>query len=109
MLIEDMLLDLGIEVVGPVARIDEALALARRAEVEAAILDINVGGHLTYPVADILRARSIPVIFATGYGSSALPERFRNTPTLHKPFSRSSFASVIGAALADSPCDINAA
>src|SRR3712207_2012089 len=81
MLIEDMLLDLGVEVVGPASRIDEAMALARDAEVEAAVLDINIGGQLTYPVADILRARGIPVIFATGYGAAALPERYQGTPT----------------------------
>ena len=109
MLIEDMLLDLGIEVVGPAAKLDEALALARESEIEAAILDINVGGQFTYPIADILQARGIPVIFATGYGSSALPERFRGIPTLHKPFDRTRFAEVIEAALADSPCEIDAA
>ncbi len=109
MLIEDMLLDLDVEVVGPVAKMDEALALAGEIEIEAAILDINLGGQFTYPIANILQARGIPVIFATGYGSSALPERFRSVPTLHKPFSRSCFERVIEAALADSPCDINAA
>ncbi len=109
MLIEDMLLDLGIEVVGPVAKMEEAQALAREAEIEAAILDINIGGQLTYPIADILQARGIPVIFATGYGSSALPERFRGTPTLHKPFDRNCFTQAIEIALADSPCETDAA
>jgi CheY-like chemotaxis protein len=79
-LIEDMLLDLGVEVVGPAARMDEALALAREADVEAALLDINVGGQFTYEVADILRGRGIPVIFSTGYGASALPDRFPHEP-----------------------------
>ncbi len=109
MLVEDMLLDLGVEVVGPVARMEEALGLARDGEIEAALLDININGQFTYPVADILRARGIPVVFATGYGSSALPERFRGTPTLHKPFDRHSFAQAIEAALAESPCEIDAA
>ncbi len=109
MLIEDMLLDLGIEVVGPVAKMEEALALAREAEIEAAILDINIGGQFTYPVADMLQSRGVPVIFATGYGLSALPERFRSTPTLHKPFARTCFERAIEAALAESPCEIDAA
>ncbi len=109
MLIEDMLLDLGIEVVGPAAKMDEALVLARDADIQAAILDINIGGQLTYPIADILQARGIPVIFATGYGSSALPERFRGTPTLHKPFDRNCFTQAIETALADSPCETDAA
>ena len=107
MLIEDMLVDLGVEVVGPAARIDQALTLAREAEVEAAVLDINIGGHFTYPVADILQARGIPVIFATGYGAATLPERFRGTPTLQKPFDPQSFGEVVQAALAESPCDLS--
>jgi CheY-like chemotaxis protein len=109
MLIEDMLLDLGVEVVGPAAKLDHALALARETDIEAAVLDINVGGHHTYGVADMLRERGIPVIFATGYGSSALPERFRGTPTLHKPFDRNTFGTVLEAVLADAPCEIKAA
>ena len=109
MMIEDMLIDLGVEVVGPASRVDQALALAREADMEAAVLDINVGGQSTYEVADVLRKRGVPVIFATGYGSSALPERFRGTPTLHKPFERSRFEEVMQAALAESPCEISAA
>jgi CheY-like chemotaxis protein len=109
MLIEDMLLDLGVEVVGPAAQLDAAMALAREAEVEAAVLDINVGGQLTYPVADLLQARGVPVIFATGYGAVALPERFRRTPTLHKPFDSRQFQEVMQAALAESPCELSPA
>ena len=106
MLIEDMLLDLGVEVVGPASQMDKALTLARSAEIEAAVLDINIGGQHTFPVADVLHVRGIPVIFATGYGSTALPERFRGTPTLHKPFDRTRFEEVMQAALAQSPCEI---
>ena len=107
-MIEDMLLDLGVEVVGPAARLDQALALAREADVEAALLDINIGGHFTYEVADILSGRGIPVIFSTGYGSSALPDRFRSHPILYKPFDRNSFKAAVEAALAASPCEVGA-
>src|SRR5512134_2155638 len=68
MLVEDMLSDLGVEIVGPVATLEEALAYAREADIDAAVLDINVGGLLTYPVAEILQARGVPIIFSTGYG-----------------------------------------
>ncbi len=108
-LIEDMLLDLGVEIVGPAARIDEAMTLAREAQVEAAVLDINIGGQFTYEVADILKGRGIPVIFSTGYGASALPDRFRSNAILHKPFDRNSFRTAVEAALAHSPCEIGAA
>ncbi len=109
MLIEDMLLDLGVEVVGPAFQMDNALALARGAEMEAAVLDINIGGQHTYPVADILQGRGIPIIFATGYGSTSLPDRFRGTAMLHKPFDRTQFEEVMQAALAQSPCEITPA
>jgi CheY-like chemotaxis protein len=109
MLIEDMLLDLGVEVVGPVSKLPAALDLARSAAIEAAVLDIKIGGADSYPVADLLRGRGIPVIFATGYDRSMLPERFRDAWTLHKPFNQRDFAHALHAALAGAPCEIGAA
>ena len=105
-LMEDMLLDLGVEMVGPASRLDSALQLAREADFDAAILDINIAGVQSYPVGDVLRGRGIPVIFATGYGSSILPERFKSCPILHKPFDIHRFSQVLHTALADSPCEI---
>src|SRR4051812_14512017 len=86
-LVEDMVLDFGSEVVGPAAKIDEALRLASQADLDAAILDVNVGGAVVFPVADLLRGRGVPIIFATGYGAGGLPSRFENAATLTKPFS----------------------
>ncbi len=94
-LMEDMLLDLGIEIVGPTPRLDPALQLACEADLEAAILDINIGGVESYPVADVLHSRQIPVIFATGYGSSVLPERFKSCQILHKPFDQHHFRQTL--------------
>ena len=108
LLIEDMLLDLGVEVVGPVSRLDQAEELARTADVEAAVLDISLSGAHSYAVADVLAQRGIPIVFSTGYSVSALPERFKTTPLLQKPFSSQQFAEVLEAALADAPCEINA-
>ena len=65
---------------------EEALRLASHANLDAAILDVNVGGAVVFPVADVLRGRGVPIIFATGYGSG-LPSRFRKDPALSKPFS----------------------
>jgi CheY-like chemotaxis protein len=109
MLIEDMLLDLGVEIVGPASKLSRALELARSAEIEAAVLDINIGGMVSYPVADLLLERRIPVIFATGYDSSVLPERFKDCWTIHKPFDQPTFASVLQSALSTSPCDLTVA
>jgi DNA-binding response OmpR family regulator len=109
MLIEDMVHDFGSEVVGPAAKMAHAIKLAQSAELDAAILDINVDGSVIYPVADILSTRGIPFIFATGYGSTALPARFCNAPTLPKPFSYQSLADALRAVLADQPCHTEAA
>ena len=106
LLIEDMLLDLGVEVVGPAATIGAAMTLAQGAELDAAVLDLNVGGAMTFPVADLLLERGTPLIFATGYDPSVVPQRFRSTPLLQKPFSMSAFEDVLRAALADTPCEI---
>jgi CheY-like chemotaxis protein len=106
MLIEGMLLDLGVEVVGPATTNDAAMALAQEAEIEAAVLDINVRGTMTFPVADVLRARGIPIIFTTGYQASAVPPRFQGTPLLQKPFTMTAFKDVLRAALADAPCEL---
>ena len=105
-LIEDMLLDLGVEIAGRASRLNPALRLAYEADLEAAILDINIGGVHSYPVADVLHSRGIPVIFATGYGSSVLPERLRSCQTLHKPFDQHQFSHTLKTALAESPCEL---
>lgn len=95
MLIEDMLGDLGCTVVGPAARLDEALALAENAELDCAVLDLNLGGQSTFPVADLLRAKGAPFAFATGYGDAGLREVDRGAPVLQKPFREADLAQVL--------------
>ena len=110
MLVEEMVLDFGSEVVGPAAKMDEALRLASQAPpLDAAILDVNVGGAVVFPVADVLQQRGIPIIFATGYGTGTLPSRFAHRPTLSKPFDYESLAEALRAVLADQPCHTEAA
>jgi DNA-binding response OmpR family regulator len=88
---------------------DEALRLASHTSLDAAILDVNVGGAVVFPVADVLRRRGVPIIFATGYGSGELPPRFQNDPALSKPFSYEALAEALRTVLADQPCHIEAA
>jgi CheY-like chemotaxis protein len=85
-MIEDMLLELGHEVVELAMRLPEALAAAERADIDLAILDVNLDGHRSFPVADILIKRSIPFAFATGYGAAGLEEAYQDRPVLAKPF-----------------------
>src|SRR6185437_8498880 len=88
-MIEDTLRQLGANVVGPAARLDAALRLAREAPIDAAVLDINIRGGNSYPVADILTERGIPFVFCSGYGDWAIDKRHRDRPRLQKPFTSS--------------------
>jgi CheY-like chemotaxis protein len=92
MLLEDMLSDLGYEVAATASRLEEATQLARDADVDAAILDVNLNGQEVFPVAEILTARRIPFVFATGYGERGLPQSYNHRPTLQKPFQQDTLA-----------------
>ena len=84
--IEDMLADLGHEVAGLAGRLDAALALALEAEFDLAMLDVNLAGETSFPVAAALIERGIPFLFATGYGIKGISEEYRDRPVLQKPF-----------------------
>lgn len=95
MMIEDMIGDLGHEVAARAGDIGEAAAMARTLAIDFAVLDVNLDGQTTFPVAEILTERGIPFVFATGYGAAALTWKWRNTPTLQKPFRASDLAKVM--------------
>jgi DNA-binding response OmpR family regulator len=84
--IEDAVEALGHEVVGPIAELDEALDLATSAAFGCAILDINILGGHSYPVADMLLKRGLPVLLLTGYRQETLPARLHEEARLAKPF-----------------------
>lgn len=86
MLIEDMLTELGCAMLGPAADAPRAVAMIEQANFDAAILDVNLAGHRTMPVAAILQSKGIPFIFATGYGASGIDAEFSDRPVLTKPF-----------------------
>ena len=96
MLIEDMLSDLGCVVVGPAARLDEAVALVNAGGIDCAVLDVNLGGQPIFPLADLLREKGRPFAFATGYGDAGLREVDRGSPVLQKPFREGDLARVLG-------------
>ena len=96
MLIEDMLTDLGCTVVGPAARLDEAIDLAMASDLDCAVLDVNLGGQPIFPLADLLRERGKPFAFATGYGDAGVRDVDRGTPVLQKPFREGDLARVLG-------------
>jgi CheY-like chemotaxis protein len=86
MLLEDMLGELGCEVAAISTHLDEALQLARTIDIDFAVLDINLDGRQSFPVADVLATRGVPFLFATGYGAKILKPPYSGTPTLQKPF-----------------------
>lgn len=100
MLLEDMLADLGCEVVEVATRIDRALTAIAEKPVDFAILDLNLAGKLSYPVADALTGRAIPFVFATGYGGGGLDGAYAGTPTLSKPFHQQELERILPPACA---------
>lgn len=99
MLIEDIVGDFGCVVVGPAARVDEALSLAGSEDIDAALLDLNLGGARSLPVADLLAQRGIPFVFMSGYGALELQPPHDTRPVLEKPFSPESIETVLLRAL----------
>lgn len=88
------LANVGAEVLGPFGRVEEVRRLIEGGEaVDLAILDIDLVGDRVFPVADLLRKRNAPFLFATGYDPEIIPERFSDVPRLEKPFTA---ATVIG-------------
>jgi CheY-like chemotaxis protein len=81
----------GCEIVGPVARLEPGLELARAAPLDGAVLDLNLAGRSSLPIAEALEDRGIPFFFVTGYDPwTALPPEYRSVPRLAKPFHISS-------------------
>jgi CheY-like chemotaxis protein len=100
LLIEDMLTDLGHEVVGMAMRLPQALTLAKSAEIDFALLDINLDGSPSFPVADVLNARGVPFAFASGYGPAGLEPGYARHVVIKKPFEMQDLESAIAQATA---------
>jgi DNA-binding response OmpR family regulator len=75
----------GAEVLGPAPDIEHGLDVARSEQLDCAVLDINLHGALAFNLADELRKRGTPSIFATGYDHSVLPGAFSDSVRLEKP------------------------
>jgi DNA-binding NtrC family response regulator len=86
MLVEDALMDAGCTVLGPAADVAGALRLLEETNPDGAVLDLNLGGESSSPVADALQERGVPFVVATGYGAAGLPVKHRNVPVLAKPY-----------------------
>jgi CheY-like chemotaxis protein len=96
---EDMAEELGCRIVASTASLDEALAAAGRGGFDVALLDINLNGVDSLPVAVRLKAEGTPFVFTTGYGSSGRDPAFDDVPLVTKPYRLADLAAAIAAAL----------
>jgi DNA-binding NtrC family response regulator len=94
-LLEDMLADLGCAVVGPASSVDQALAMIDAEVIDAAVLDVNLNGQMSYPIADALAARGMPFVLSTGYDRDTLLDNYRTFPVLQKPIQRSELSDTL--------------
>lgn len=93
-MMEDWLSELGHVVVGPAHNLARALELGK-SEIDAAIVDLSLGEHNSYPLIEALIARGLPFALATGHGRDGIEPRYRERPTLLKPFEFAAFRSTI--------------
>jgi CheY-like chemotaxis protein len=92
----DMLAAFGCEVVGPAGRLSQALKILDEAtDIDAAVLDINLNGEKSYPVADALAARGVPFVFSSGYQRDRLLNGYKTCPMIQKPYGRSTLSDAL--------------
>ena len=93
-MLQQFLEDHGVTVIGPAYNIDDALALAKDATFDAAILDVNVRGIRIDPVAASLSERRISFALATGYGKEVVAA-WADAPLLAKPYCQADVERVL--------------
>lgn len=97
MMVEDMLGDLGCEIAGSFGAVGDALEWlgSEEAAPDGAVLDVNIGGEMVFPVAEALREQGVPFVFATGYGD--LPRKgFESIEVLAKPINAGALRRAVG-------------
>ena len=98
-LLEGMLRKLGYTITAEAGRVEEALEVASKVDFDLAILDVNLNGERSFPVAELLSERGVSCVFVTGYGSASLPPSFRSIPVLQKPFLQADLERALRAAV----------
>lgn len=95
MMLEDILGEFDHEIVASFARLEDALPFAQEESFDFAVLDLNLNGKSSLPIAEVLQRRGVPFLFATGYGASPLGEQFTGVPTVTKPYVRNDIAQAL--------------
>ena len=101
MMMEDLLTDLGAEVIGPFNTLSEAMVAAKEDDFDLAILDVNLDGGTVYPLAHLLAERDVPFAFVTGYEPSMIDAKFKSVPVLQKPVERQTLSELLAHVGAD--------
>jgi CheY-like chemotaxis protein len=103
MMIEDMLADLGCESVVVASKVGPAISLIEGQEFDAAMLDMNLNGIESYPVADALAARDVPYFFSTGNSLTDMKDGYRDQDVLKKPFTFEQLSNMLSRSLLRAP------
>ena len=93
----------GATIIGPAATVNDALELIATEQIDAASLDINLGGERVYPVADALAACGVPFVFASGYDPKVIPEAYADIPRCDKPVNSQLLMKALVGCLMDAP------
>jgi CheY-like chemotaxis protein len=104
-LLEDLLFDLGYVIVGPAVGVNQALTLIATESIDVAVLDVNLNGEMSYPIADALATRHVPFVFVTGYDKARILDGYRCFPALQKPFHRSELTETLAKLLMPTSVD----
>jgi len=95
-LISEVLADHGCEVVGPVPSLERGWKLAHEEALDGAVLDVNLAGELSFPIARTLAEREIPFLFLTGYDDAmAVPEAYQAVQRISKPFDQEHLVAIV--------------
>ena len=100
MFLVDFLEMKDVQVVGPAGNLKALGELLDTNDVDVALLDINLGGELVYPLADRLRAQGVPFLLTSGYDDN-VPARFADAPRCAKPYRLEALARALETTLAD--------
>lgn len=101
--IEETLRAAGCEIVGPYARLKEALAEAPAQDIDLALLDTNLRGELVSPLAQQLRERGVPFLLTSAYEHDELPRALQSATQLRKPYSDMDLLDGLAALIGDAP------
>jgi DNA-binding response OmpR family regulator len=93
----EFLEEAGAEVVGPFGWVDDALAFieSHHSTFDAAVLDVNLHGEKSYPIADAFAANNVMFVFTTGYGADALDSRYLDFPRCQKPLNQQALVAAL--------------